>query len=187
MFSRVIMAVSLLVLTSAAGAQTQASPANASPSKEEVMKFLEVTQTRSRIVQIFEGMAQQARLSAEQGLKDKVPDATPEQLARADALADTLFKEFSPDEMIDAIVPIYQKHFSKSDLDGILAFYASPPGQKILKETPAIMSASMQAGGEIGRRKMGAINQKIETQITDMAREAQSKKEKEQKPQPAKN
>ena len=94
MFSRVIMAVSLLVLTSAAGAQTQASPANASPSKEEVMKFLEVTPTRSRIVQIFEGMAQQARLSAEQGLKDKVPDATPEQLARADALADTLFKEF---------------------------------------------------------------------------------------------
>jgi hypothetical protein len=89
--------------------------------------------------------------------------------------------------MIDAIVPIYQKHFSKSDLDGILAFYASPPGQKILKETPAIMSESMQAGGEIGRRKMGAINQKIETQIADMAREAQSKKEKEQKPQPAKN
>jgi hypothetical protein len=187
MFRKLTTAASLLVLASCVVAQTQPSSADSTASKEDVMKFLEITQTRARIVQIFEGMAQQARLAAEQAFKEKVPEATSEQLARVDTIADTLFKEYSPDEMIEAIVPIYQKHFSKSDLNAILAFYASPPGQKVLKETPGIMAESMQIGGDMGRRKMGAINQKIDAQISDMVREAQSKKENEQKPQPAKN
>lgn len=184
---KLTLAASLLALTSIAVSQTQPSSADTAASKEDVLKFLEVTQARARIVQMFDGMAKQARLGAEQAFKEKVPDATPEQLARVDSIAETLFQEFSPDEMIDALVPIYQKHFSKSDLNAILAFYATPPGQKILTETPAIMSESMQAGGDIGRRKMSAINEKIEAQIAEMAREAQDKKEKDQKRQTTKN
>jgi len=152
-----------------------------------VLKFLEVTQARDRILQMFDGMGKQARLGADQAFKEEVPDATPEQIARVEQIADTLFREFSPDEMIDALVLIYQKHLSKSDLDAILVFYASPAGQKVLKEMPAILAESMEVGGEIGRKKMGAINQKIEQQMADMIREEQNRREKEQKRQPAKN
>jgi hypothetical protein len=161
--------------------------ADAPATREDVMKFLEVTQAKSRVEQVLAGMARQARVSAEEGFKQRIPDATPEQLSRVDALADSIFKNFSPDEFVEAIVPIYQRHLTKSDLDAILAFYASPAGQKLQKETPAIMSESMEAGGEIARKKMSAINQKIETQIDDMAREEQKKKNRGLQTEPAKN
>jgi hypothetical protein len=45
----------------------------------------------------------------------------------------------------------------------------------------------MEAGGEIGRKKMGSINQRIEKQIQQMILEEQAKREQEQKRQPAKD
>jgi hypothetical protein len=76
------------------------------------------------------------------------------------------------DEMVDAIVPIYQKHVSKADLAAVTAFYSSPAGQKILKELPAIMSESMQAGGEIGRRVFAAKGEELDRQLSELAKES---------------
>jgi len=177
MLRKLAIAFVLLVFASIAVAQNGSASGEA-PSKEGVIKFLEVTQARSRILQMFDGMARQARLGADQAFREKVPDATPEQIARVEQIAESLFKEFSPDEMIDALVPIYQKHFSKADLDAMLVFYASPAGQKVLKEMPAILAESMEVGGEMGRRKTAAINQKIEQQIAEMIREEQNRREK---------
>src|SRR5439155_13694987 len=47
------------------------------------------------------------------------------------------------DEMMDAMVPTYQKHFTRGELDALTAFYSSPTGQKILREMPAIMSEAI--------------------------------------------
>jgi hypothetical protein len=84
---------------------------------------------------------------------------------------DGLFKEMPIDEMVDAIVPIYQKHLTKVDLAAVTAFYSSPSGQKILKEMPAIMSEAMQAGGEIGRRVFAERAQQLDQQIAKLAKE----------------
>jgi Uncharacterized protein conserved in bacteria (DUF2059) len=54
------------------------------------------------------------------------------------------FKAFPIDELIDAMVPIYQRHFTHADLVGVIEFYSSATGQKYLKEMPAMMSESMQ-------------------------------------------
>ena len=141
------------------------------PDKAEVVKFLDLMHARSQMVQTLEGMAKQMRLGAEQGFKAKVPNATPEQLAKVDQLFDGIFKSLPVDEMVDAIVPIYQKHLSKADLAAITAFYSSPAGQKILKEMPAIMSEAMQAGGEIGRKAFAAKSQEFEQQVAELAKE----------------
>jgi len=182
------IAAALIVVGSAAAVgQAQPSSADTVATKEEVLKFLELTQARSRVVQMLDGMAKQARIGAEQGFRMKVPDATPEQIKRIDEVSDNIFAEFSPDELIDAVVPIYQKHLSKADLEAILAFYSSPAGQKVMKEMPAIMSESIEAGGEIGRKKMESVNRKIEEQIDAMVREREATKDKDQKRTPAKN
>jgi hypothetical protein len=126
---------------------------------------------KAQMVQVMEGMQKQMRLGAEQGFKQKVPEATPEQLAKVDQMFDGLFKEMPIDEMVDAIVPIYQKHLTKVDLAAVTAFYSSPSGQKILKEMPAIMSEAMQAGGEIGRRVFAERAQQLDQQIAKLAKE----------------
>jgi hypothetical protein len=102
-------------------------------------------------------------------------------LAEVDRFADSLFRDMPVDEMIDAMVPIYQKHLTKEDLEGILAFYSSPLGQKLQREQPAMMQEGMQAGGEIGRRSIGIMVQKMDEFV---ARLAQQMQEKDSKPQP---
>src|SRR3954451_18982493 len=39
-----------------------------------------------------------------------------------------------PDEMIEAVIPVYQQHLTHADIRGIIDFYNSEPGQKYLKE-----------------------------------------------------
>lgn len=37
--------------------------------------------------------------------------------------------------MTEAMVTVYQKHFTKSDVEALIGFYSSPTGQKMLRET----------------------------------------------------
>lgn len=145
------------------------------PDKSDVVKFLELMHAREQMVRTLDGMAKQMRLGAEQGFKSKVPDATPEQLAKIDKYCDTLFASLPVDKMMDAVVPIYQKHLTKSDLAAITAFYSSPPGQKILQELPAITNESMEAGGEIGRQVFTQKAQQLDQAIADLVQESQKK------------
>jgi len=141
------------------------------PDKAAVMQFLELMHARAQMVQVMEGMAKQMREGAERGFKEKVPNATPAQLAKLDAIFDDILKALPVDEMVDAIVPIYQKHLTKSDLAAIVGFYSSPAGQKILKEMPAIMAEALQAGGEIGRRTFAAKSQQLDQQVAELVKE----------------
>lgn len=141
------------------------------PDRAQVLKFLDLMHARAQMTQVLDGMAKQMKTSARDGFKQRVPDATPEQLAKLDKICDSLFASLPLDDMIEAIVPIYQKHLTKSDLEAVTAFYSSPAGQKILKELPAIMSESMQAGGEIGRKAFGAKSKELEQQMEDLAKE----------------
>lgn len=141
------------------------------PDKADVLKFLDLMHARTQMVQVLDEMARQMRTGAIQGFKQKVPDATPEQLAKVEKMFDGIFKSLPVDDMVNAVVPIYQKHLTKSDLEAITAFYSSPPGQKILKEMPAIMSEAMQAGGEIGRKTFAAKSQEFDQQLTELLNE----------------
>ncbi len=138
------------------------------PDKAEVMKFLDLMHARTQLVQSMQGMSKQIRIGAEQGFKQKVPNATAEQLAKVDKLFDDLFTDLPIDDLVEAIVPIYQKHLTKKDLAAITEFYSSPAGQKILTEMPSIMSESMQAGGDIGRRIFSAKSAEFDKRLADL-------------------
>lgn len=164
----------LVTLARPSVSRAQESSNSDVPDRADVIKLLDLMHTRAQMVQALEGMETQMRLGAEQGFKQKVPDATPAQLAKIDQLFDGIFQPLPIDEMIDAIVPIYQRHLTKTDLVAITAFYSSPAGQKILKEQPAIMSEAMQAGGEIGRRIFAAKSKQMDERIAAFIRETKA-------------
>lgn len=56
-----------------------------------------------------------------------------------------LVKGMPADEIIDAMIPAYQNHFTRSDVQAMNAFYSSPVGQKVLEELPSVMQEGMQA------------------------------------------
>lgn len=70
-------------------------------------------------------------------------------------------------ELVEKIIPIYDKYYTLEDLKAINAFYQSPPGQKMLSSLPQVMKESMQVGQEWGEK---------------IGREAAEEAEKESKP-----
>jgi uncharacterized protein len=77
--------------------------------------------------------------------------------------------------MIQAMVPAYQKHMTKGDLDVIVAFYSSPTGQKLLRETPAMTAESMQTMMPIMQKYMEKVQNRVQEQTTAMLKQAEKK------------
>jgi hypothetical protein len=167
----------LLALSCIAQSTSSTAPA-ANPdaaSKEQIMRFLDLMQIRTRMVQMMDGMRVSMKNGAEAGLKQEIPNPTPEQLAKVDLVADTVFKELPIDEMIDAMIPIYQRHLTKADLDAIVSFYSSPAGQRLLKEQPAMMAEGMKVGQDIMLKKVPELTQRLNAEVDRIGKEESKK------------
>ena len=62
-----------------------------------------------------------------------------------DQQSQDLIKNFPLDAMLSDMIPVYQRHFTKSDIEALTAFYSSPPGQKFLREMPTVTAETMRA------------------------------------------
>jgi hypothetical protein len=175
MKKRFVASMCLAVALSLPSFSQQLPVADTAPSKDEVQRFLDLMQVRARMVQMVDGMREQGKRGAEAALRAKIHNPTPDQLEKATKIGDAIFQDLPIDEMVDAVVPIYQRHLTKADLDAVIGFYSSPTGQKLLKESPAMMSEAMKAGGDIMLKRMPELNQRIETQIAAMVKEERQK------------
>ena len=79
-----------------------------------------------------------------------------------DKLINLFFEKFQSklkiDELVDLSIPIYDKYFSKEDIDGLAQFYRTPLGRKMISVLPQVMiesqAAAMHFGEEVGRQSM---------------------------------
>ena len=95
--------------------------------------------------QVMQQVFAQMRSLNREELKKRHPDVSEGDLARMDRQSEDLIKNFPLDEMLSDMVPVYQRHFTKSDIDALTAFYSSQPGQKFLHEMPAVTAETMRA------------------------------------------
>jgi hypothetical protein len=128
-----------------AGAQTTISIAPDAASKEDVKKLFDVMASRQQMAQMMQQMFTQMRNMNREQPKKTHPDLSDAELARRDRESEDLIKNFPLDEMLNDMIPIYQRHFTKSDIDALVAFYSSAAGQKFLHETPAVTAETMRA------------------------------------------
>lgn len=68
-----------------------------------------------------------------------------------DEFWDTFTKEVRSDELIDLVVPIYDKYYTRGEIHELTAFYQSPVGQKTIKVLPKLSADAIDAGQEWGR------------------------------------
>jgi hypothetical protein len=47
--------------------------------------------------------------------------------------------------MLRDMIPIYQRHFTKTEIDALSVFFSSPAGQKYLHEIPAVSAETLRA------------------------------------------
>jgi len=167
-------------------AQPQPSPAKARPSsaasqgppsKEQVAKLLELLQVRRNVESMFMETKEQVMNEAEQELRRRVPEPSVAQIARLHGMINNEFDRLSAGELVESIIPVYQRHFTKGDIDAIVAFYSSPVGQKMQREQQSMMRESMQAAGSRQQQKMEAILQKIQDQMDQVIQDESPKQD----------
>jgi uncharacterized protein len=168
---RALLAVSLCLVFSCNGLAQQ-TDADAPATKEDVQRYLDVMHSHDMMKQMVEAMSKPMHKMVHEGYlknKDKLP---PDFEARMNKMMDDMLKSMPFDEMMQAMVPTYQKHFTKGELNALAVFYGSPTGQKILHEMPAIMSEAMEAMTPIMRRNIERMTESVQQEAAEMLKES---------------
>ncbi|MGA7290133.1 MAG: DUF2059 domain-containing protein, partial [Terriglobales bacterium] len=93
---------------------------------------------------------------------------------KMNAMMDGMFGKMPWNEMMRATVPIYQKHFTKGDIDNLIVFYSTPTGEKVLREMPSVTTEAMQSMMPIVSKYVETVQRRVAKETDDMI--AQSKK-----------
>lgn len=173
---RFLVALTLL-LAFAAGAAAQQPSANTLASKAEVERLFQVMHLHKTVLKMAKAMSgPMHKMVHEQYLKDKEKCKLPADYeARLNKIMDESMKNVPYNQMIQTMVPIYQKHFTKADIDALTAFYSGPTGQKFMREMPAIGAESMQAMMPIMVKHNAALMKRIKEEAAQIKKESKQK------------
>jgi hypothetical protein len=97
--------------------------------------------------------------------KGKVP---PEFDTKFKKALDELIKGMPFDQLTEAMIPAYQKHFTKNDIEAMNTFYSSAVGQRVLQELPAVLQEGNQAAMPIMSKYMSDWKEKMEHEFEQM-------------------
>ena len=135
----------LCLLVCSAVAQTPApAPAQASSSAQqqqdakraEIRKLIELTGAANVSTDAMRQIIAPIRAS-----NPNVPDA----------FWETFLQEVHPDELIDLVIPIYDRYYTLDEIHDLTRFYQSPVGQKTIKVLPKLSAEAIEAGQQWGQ------------------------------------
>jgi len=191
----IITAVFMFGLVVVAAAQTAAPAPVTSPSgaasMEDVQHLFHVLRIDKQIASMFTAIQDELnsmipqivdKLDAEQPLTPEEKDIISKHLKTQFS---SIYSDMPIQQMLDNLTPIYQKHFTKSDIDGLATFYSGPIGQKFLDEQPAMMQEGMAANGPLFRKLMQDAMDRAKQESQSLADELRKSHEKSSKVSPA--
>jgi hypothetical protein len=169
------LALLLMVALGPAWAQ-QTSPDETPATKEDIQKLFTTMHIREQMRNIMDLMAKQSKQMAQDTLKKKIPDTSQKELDRLNAMMDQTMKGFDIDGMIDDIVPVYQRHLTKTDVAAMAGFYQTPTGQKMLREQPQMTAEAMQAVQPRMEKMMATVMDDAEKMAKEASADAKDAK-----------
>lgn len=168
---RVLVAIGvMLVVSCTCLAQTSD---DAPATKADVERYFKIVQSHDMMKKMTATMSQSMQqLMHDQYLKHK--DELPADYeSKMTAMLDGMFADMPMDEMVEAMVPAYQKHLTKGDIDNLVAFYTSPTGEKFLREMPSMMAEAMQDMMPVMTKYMDTVKQTLLKRTEVMIAESQ--------------
>jgi len=170
---------SLLILAAClvftANGTAQQSATDAPATKADIDRYLEVTHAREMMKNVMDIMSNQLHQMVHDQVVKEAASLPPDFEARMNKKTDEMLKDLPLNEMLDAMIPVYQKHWTKGDVDALVAFYSTPTGQKILKEMPTTMAEAMQAAMPIMQKHMEVVMDRVHQEVAQMAKDSRAK------------
>jgi len=162
----------VLLLASASVWAQSSITAGEPATREDVTRLFGVMKSHDQVRAMMDSVLKQQRIMMRDVIKKQYPDTSEEELRHLDSVMDDFVADFPLDSMIDDMIPVYQRHLSKSDVAAMSTFYSSPTGQKLLREMPAIVADSMQAMTP----RLQMIMEKMRERVQRAARDEHEKK-----------
>lgn len=116
-------------------------------SREAVMKFFTATHIEQQVGQVQSLMADEMGKSLRASLENDPTLSAAERERVMQLIAPEVRNApevYPVSEMLQDMVPVYQKHFTDSDMQAITAFFESPVGKKFITENGPMMQEAMQ-------------------------------------------
>lgn len=162
---RLLIAIACLVLL---GASALAQSADEPASRDDVILFLRTMHSHDLFQRTMEVQSQSMQqLFRDQIVKDK-GSLPPDFAAHMKKVMDELMKNMPIDEVTQAMIPAYQNHFTKGDIEALNTFYSSPVGQKFLEESPAVMQEGMKAAMPILSKYLSEWKERMGQEVKQM-------------------
>jgi uncharacterized protein len=178
---KTVWAVIVLVVLGASTLLAQAAPSDVPASKDDILKLFEVMQIRQQMRVVMQAVSEQQIAMVRDTARKRNPKITDREIGRLGDFMRELMKDFPVDELLDDMIPVYQKHLTKIDVGAMSAFYSSPTGQKLLRDMPAMTSESMQAAQGRMEKQMDIIMERVDRMIKE---EHQQRMTPQAKPEP---
>lgn len=153
----ILVILALLLVCPAAPGEETAEPAP--DKKDRIRHFLVLTDAKSNGYQ--SGLMM---VDAMRKVNTELPDEA------WDEILDLIVAHL--DELIELMVPIYDRHFTAEEIEGLIAFYESPVGRKFIEEQPAVTQEAVMAGEQWGQRVVGEILPRLQELMNETAEEA---------------
>lgn len=161
----------------AASESTSSAPLKIDAAKEaDIRRLMDLAGTGKLVAQVMDGM--------EKGIKPLMMNALPPGEYR-EKLVDLFFAKFhskaAPQQILDLAVPEYDKYYTHDEIKGLIQFYGTPLGQKLVlvqpKMTDELQEAGRKWGEGLGRASMIEVlteHPELATALQAAKREAQS-------------
>lgn len=145
----------------APGASKQ--PGSVDPQKEaQIRELMEITGARDLGQQLLKAGLDQFRSSVEETQPNN-----PRAKQFVDAFTAKFQKHFDPKSLNDQLIPIYDKYLSAEDLRGLLDYYRSPLGQRMLKALPELSRESQATGFALGQKAAQETMEELKAEFPD--------------------
>ena len=134
------------------------------PAKEAAIRHLmDLTQTSKLGDNISNAINAQVRNVMSQKIQQ------PDQLQK---FMDTFAQRFTvaapTSAVVDAEVPVYSHYFTIEDIQGLIKFYESPLGQRVVKSLPDVVQKTQQAGVDLDQKAALDVLRSMSTEYPDL-------------------
>lgn len=168
---RLLLVFACIALSLPCIAQNSDEPA----SKDDIILYLRTMHSHDLMVRTMQVQSKaMQKLFADQITKEK-GSLPPDFESRMGKIMDELVKDMPIDQITEAMIPTYQNHFTKGDIDAMNKFYSSPVGQKVLEQLPAVMQEGMQAAMPIMSKYLGDWQERIKKEFESSEKSPASK------------
>jgi hypothetical protein len=174
---RVCFILAVCLIVSLPGLAQQI-PADVPATQADVEKYLATTHVREMVGQMMDAMTKPMdKMVHEEYLKHK-DVLPPDYENHLNKIMHDMLTDMPWEQIIQAMVPAYQKHFTKADMEALTAFYSTPTGQKVLREMPGLMADSMEIMMPLIQQHVEKVTARMQDELTAMMKDAE-------KPSPA--